>query len=426
MLLATLAVQTLTHQALGVPPVDITPQTQIEQVGTRTVPDQAEESATKKVAIASPEASPAPEFSKAQSQQDTPNVVVPTVASQATQTSNSRIAVSETEVTPAQASVETEKERSLPVLHSAALPSATDLAALQSNSAKDLQKVSTSEQSTTLLASRNAPISEESANSQPTSTVVAQATSGQSRAEVEQLQEELRELENLELESAFQASPALSINIPTGFGLDNNTGFVSATYQERTRYSGGVDDGGLGIGIGLGDARESVGVELSYTAASFGGSRDFGAGGFNAKVHRQLPGDVSVAAGWNGFLNIGGDNDFENSLYGVATKIIRTRENISSPFSRVAITAGVGNGQFRTEDSVADDRDNINVFGNIAVRVARPVSLIAEWSGQDLGVGVSIAPFKDFPLVITPAVRDIAGAGDGARFVLGTGLAFRF
>ncbi len=411
MLLATLAVQTLTHQALGVPPVGIPPQAEIGQVGTRTVPDQAEESTTKKVAIASPETSPVPEFSKAQSQQDTPNVVVPTVASQATQTSNSRIAVSETEVTPAQASAETEKERSLPVLQSAALPSATDLAALQSNSAKDLQKVSTSEQNT---------------NSQSTSTVVAQATSGQSRADVEQLQEELRELENLELESAFQASPALSINIPTGFGLDNNTGFVSATYQERTRYSGGVDDGGLGIGIGLGDARESVGVELSYTAASFGGSRDFGAGGFNAKVHRQLPGDVSVAAGWNGFLNIGGDNDFENSLYGVATKIIRTRENISSPFSRVAITAGVGNGQFRTEDSVADDRDNINVFGNIAVRVARPVSLIAEWSGQDLGVGVSIAPFKDFPLVITPAVRDIAGAGDGARFVLGTGLAFRF
>jgi hypothetical protein len=66
------------------------------------------------------------------------------------------------------------------------------------------------------------------------------------------------------------------------------------------------------------------------------------------------------------------------------------------------------------------------VFGNVAVRVAQPVSLIAEWSGQDLGVGVSVAPFKNIPLVITPAVRDIVGAGDGPRFVLGTGFAFKF
>jgi hypothetical protein len=182
----------------------------------------------------------------------------------------------------------------------------------------------------------------------------------------------------------------------------------------------------LGIGIGLGDAQKAVGVELSYALASFGGSRDFGSGGFNAKVHRQLPNGFAVAAGWNGFLNVGGNNDFENSVYGVVSKIIKTREDINQPFSRVALTAGVGSGQFRSEDNAVNDSGGVNVFGNVAVRVARPVSVIAEWSGQDLGVGVSIAPFKNIPLVITPAVRDIAGAGDGPRFVLGTGLAFKF
>jgi len=96
------------------------------------------------------------------------------------------------------------------------------------------------------------------------------------------------------------------------------------------------------------------------------------------------------------------------------------------PFSRVAVTAGIGNGQFRSEDAVAKGENNINVFGNVAVRVAEPVSLIAEWSGQDLGVGLSVAPFKNIPLVITPAVRDIIGAGNGPRFVLGSGFAFKF
>jgi hypothetical protein len=232
-------------------------------------------------------------------------------------------------------------------------------------------------------------------------------------------------LENEKVEGITQASPALSIYIPTGFGADNNTGFLSATYQQRTRYSN-VSDGGLGVGIGLGDARKAVGVELSYTAASFGRSRDFGGGGFNAKVHRQFGDDLAVAAGWNGALNLGGHNDFEQSLYGVATKIFRTRDDINLPFSRVAVTAGVGNGQFRTEDAVAKGTNNVNVFGNVALRVAQPVSLIAEWSGQDLGFGVSVTPFKNLPLTITPAVRDVVGAGDGPRFVLGSGLAFKF
>jgi hypothetical protein len=260
-------------------------------------------------------------------------------------------------------------------------------------------------------------------------TMLAQAPNQQTQPapcrDVNRLQEELRSLEDIDTQTQLRASPALSIVIPTAYGADRNTGFVSATYQERTRYSD-VDDGALGIGIGLGDAEKSVGVELSYTLASFGSNRDFGSGGFNAKVHRRLPQGWAVAAGWNGLINLGDDNDFENSVYGVVSKIIRTREDINQPFSRVAITAGIGNGQFRTEEAVDDDNGTINVFGNVAVRVAEPVSLIAEWTGQDLGVGVSIAPFKNIPLVITPAWRDIAGAGDGARFVLGAGFAFKF
>lgn len=260
------------------------------------------------------------------------------------------------------------------------------------------------------------------------SICLAQNTASSGRTlcpEVEGLQQELRDLENVEIDNKIQASPALSISIPSGFGLDNNTGFVSATYQQRTRY-GNVSDGGVGVGIGIGDARKAVGAELSYTSASFGGSRDFGSGGFNVKLHRQLADDLSVAAGWNGAVNLGGGNDFENSLYGAVTKIFRTREDINSLFSRVAVTAGVGNGQFRSEKAVAEETNGVNAFGNVAVRVAEPVSLIAEWSGQDLGVGASIAPFKNIPLVITPAVRDIVGAGDGPRFVLGTGMAFKF
>ncbi|MBT9312482.1 hypothetical protein [Leptothoe kymatousa] len=225
--------------------------------------------------------------------------------------------------------------------------------------------------------------------------------------------------------SGYSSAPAITISNPSGFGADNRTAFVGAGYQSRTRF-GNNDDGSMVFGVGLGDARENVGVQLSYTAASFGGSRDFGDGGFNAKIHRRLSEDWSVALGWEGFITTADVVDFEDSVYGSVSHIIRTRKKVTEPFSRVALTAGLGTGRFRSEDDVFADRDTVNVFGSMAVRVAEPVSAIVEWTGQDLAAGLSITPFKDVPIVLLPAVRDITGAGDGGRFVLGAGFSFKF
>lgn len=249
-----------------------------------------------------------------------------------------------------------------------------------------------------------------------------------SRQEIQDLRNRLRGVEDKigDLSHTYRASPSMAVTNPVGFGADNRTGYIGASFVSRVRYTDSEPDGALFAGVGLGDARKSVGVELSYTLASVtGDNTEFGRGGFNVKLHRRLADDLSVAAGWNGILNTG-DNDFENSLYAAATKVFPLREDIKSPFSRVAVTAGLGNGQFRSEEDIANDRSAVNLFGSVAVRAAEPVSLIAEWTGQDLTLGASIVPFKNVPLVITPALRDVAGAGDGARFVLGVGYSFKF
>lgn len=246
-------------------------------------------------------------------------------------------------------------------------------------------------------------------------------------SEIEELQRQLNEVPNLQPEfgDEFDGSPAITISNPSGRGADRFTAFFNTSFQSSKRYENGAD-GALGVGIGLGDAREAVGLQLSYTLASFGTlGRDFGTGGLNAKLHHQFPNGLSAALGWEGFVTIG-DVDFKDTVYGSVTQIIRTTPNIDSPFSRVALTAGVGNGRFRSEADFNDGVDSVNVFGSAAVRIARPLSVIVEWTGQDLAAGLSIVPFRNFPLVITPALRDITGAGDGARFVIGTGLSFQF
>ena len=235
----------------------------------------------------------------------------------------------------------------------------------------------------------------------------------------------LDSLETDQIGAQRNSSPAITISNPSGFGADNFTGFANFSYQSRTRF-GNEDDATAGIGIGFGDAQENVGLQLSYAFASFGGSRDFGSGGFNAKLHRQLPNRWGIALGWEGFLNLGGDNDFEDTVYGSVSKVIETREDVTEPFSRIALSAGVGNGRFRTEEDFNEDNDTISPFGSVAFLLAPPVTSIVEWTGQDLAAGLSITPFRDFPLVITPAVRDITGAGDGARFIISSGLSWQF
>jgi hypothetical protein len=415
--LLALAAQDFAHQALATPVVDVAQNSQMQEVGDRVVSATTEATRMEqnKSAVASPESlniqefapessrasdssMPALEWSDAASVAAAGNRLKETLDSSASQAAHTGIAPPETEVILARTSLQNERSLS------------TKSLATGGEQEREQENFSTQPKTGDLVA-------------QAASTRLTASAATLQQAET--LQDELRDLENVKVEGGVQASPSLSVNIPTAFGADNNTGFISATYQQRTRYAN-VHDGGVGIGVGLGDAQKAVGVELSYTAASFGGSRDFGAGGFNAKVHRQFANDWAVAAGWNGFANVGGFNDFEHSLYGVVSKVIRTRDDINLPFSRVAVTAGVGNGQFRTEDAVAKGINNVNVFGNVAVRVAQPVSLIAEWSGQDLGFGLSVAPFKNLPLTITPAVRDVVGAGDGPRFVVGSGLGFKF
>jgi hypothetical protein len=273
-------------------------------------------------------------------------------------------------------------------------------------------------------------------------------------SENKELQERLRKIENnqgpiIPLADKYNSynpiiSPGFAIFNPVGFGIDNNTIFLALSYQSRARFTQTPDSEG-GIGIGLGDAYNSIGAELSYSINSFGSSAAFGSGAFNAKLHKRLSEDAAVAIGWNQFATIStgpgrsgstAASDYpRNSYYAVGSKIFRTREDINEPFSRVAVTGGIGSGVFLPFDGRTLDRTGLSPFGSVGVRVARPVSAIVEWTGQDLSAGLSIAPFDNFPLVLTPAFRDIAGVTDpgnnparsaGARFVLGASVAFNF
>lgn len=223
-----------------------------------------------------------------------------------------------------------------------------------------------------------------------------------------------------------RSAPGISILTPSAYGQSWGSASIGLGLQSRTRFTN-TSDGVLGFGIGLGNAQKAVGLDVGLTLVDLKPIENIvQEGTVSLKVHRRLPDDFAVAVGVKNLIRFGG-TDSATGYYGVVTKRFRLQENVEKPLSQIFVSAGLGSGQFRSELDINNEQGTVGVFGSVAMRVAEPVSAIAEWSGQDLSLGLSIVPFDNVPLVITPAVTDITGkAGDGSRFILGIGYGISF
>ncbi|MBE9047362.1 hypothetical protein IQ255_23675 [Pleurocapsales cyanobacterium LEGE 10410] len=221
----------------------------------------------------------------------------------------------------------------------------------------------------------------------------------------------------------YRASPSITIINPSGYGASWGSAGIGLGYQDRVRF---IDqaDGVIGLGFGLGNSQKSLGAQVGISLVDV--SSPFRDGAINLKLHRRLPQDSSVAIGVQG-LTKWGDTDGGSSVYGVATKRFKLKRDRTKPFSEIYTTVGIGGGQFRSEADINNGNETVGVFGSLAIKVAQPVGFVAEWSGQDLTIGVPLVLFRRLPLVVVPALTDITGsAGDGARFIFGFGYSFSF
>lgn len=223
-------------------------------------------------------------------------------------------------------------------------------------------------------------------------------------------------------------APAAAIGIPTGFGADFGDVFIGGGLQSRTRYSQKMDGGGV-IGLGLGDARRYVGVEVAV--AQFGTLRSCCRGGASFKVHRLLPGASSIAVGWENAVGwgtlasaqTGPFTDAGTSVYAVGSKLIPLNSDPGAPFGSIVATVGVGTGRFRSENAILDSLNTVGVFGGVAMRIAQPASLMASWTGQDLNAGLSITPIRRFPVVLSIGAADVTTQ---PRTIFGMGFGFAY
>ncbi len=245
--------------------------------------------------------------------------------------------------------------------------------------------------------------------------------------------------------SAAGNLPVGGLGTPSAFGAEWGNFFLGAGYQNETRpinvYGVGAPTAKLpetyaySAGFGLGDARSFLGLETVATTYNRTGSGSFENGGISFKLHKQLGDNFAIAGGYENAVTFGsnpattdGGINGGRTGYGVASLILNPDPNAGF-FSNTTVSVGAGAGRFRNVGDIRANNDTINVFGSLGTRLSSNFSLVADWNGQDLGVGLPITiPFGGgSAFQITPALVDIANTETGgSRFVVSGGLGFKF
>ena len=233
------------------------------------------------------------------------------------------------------------------------------------------------------------------------------------------------------LSFAGRVAPSNTTQSPTGFGASWGDVYIGASLVNRHRNAvieRGRDnmDGAFGLGLGLGNARDLLGLEIgviSYSTAN----GPFKRGGINAKLHRSFGRDWGIAVGSQNALSWGDAVDQVRSFYGAISHVWREPQFL--PLRSLTANIGVGNGYFDYESKLEPtDETDFGVFASIAIQPVDRASFILDWAGQDLNFGASAVPFAGVPLVFNGALLDILNRADqteGIRVMASVGYGLR-
>ncbi|MEK7254983.1 MAG: hypothetical protein AAB316_09580 [Bacteroidota bacterium] len=205
---------------------------------------------------------------------------------------------------------------------------------------------------------------------------------------------------------------ALASTVPDAFAK-GYLGTVGGglTFQHKTRL--GSADANVALSAGLGNPEKLIGVDLRLniygTGSSTGAPGNFGEGTLELHLSRMVSKRFWVGAGVHDLVGWRQEPPNKlNSIYLTGTTVLSLKKDENSAFAFCYLTAGVGNGRYRTDEKYTlEEESPFGVFGSAAVQVLPQGNFIVEWTGYNMFTGVSVFPFKKFPGQIVIGVDDL-------------------
>lgn len=195
-----------------------------------------------------------------------------------------------------------------------------------------------------------------------------------------------------------------SFGSPIAFGADWGAVGLGVYGQTLSKSKTGTrGDGSAGVVFGLGDADRYVGLETEVAIAdlsSYNGNHFGDGGSLGFKLHTNLPDGAAFAVGVAGTARWGTEKTTNRaSVYAVGTKIFKIG-NVN-PYALV-MNVGIGDQSFRELDlNTGEGKSGAGVFGSLAFYLCPQISIVADYTGRFLNAGISVAPFKSYPLTLT-------------------------
>lgn len=218
------------------------------------------------------------------------------------------------------------------------------------------------------------------------------------------------------------SAPAIASAIPTAYGADFGDVFSGVAYQRYLAPSiPEPDDGAVFLGVGVGNAQKTVGLEVTYAIYALV-EEPFSDGSLSLKVHRQLYEGLAVAVGMESAVRYG--EGVAQSAYAVASQTVRIDSGV---FTGASATIGVGDGRFNTMSRLAEGSNKASLFGGISSEIKNRVSVFSTWHGQDLNLGASFVVPGPVPVTVTPVWVSVLNKHvSGDRVALSIGMRYQF
>jgi len=227
-----------------------------------------------------------------------------------------------------------------------------------------------------------------------------------------------------------------SVTTPVAWGASNNVIFMGVGGTTPSTYSN-ASDGAAELGIGLGDPRKNLGVQISVVSIDLSQWNKYSS---NYHIFRDLGNANAIGVGVeNVFLTTGvNGGDAGKSYYVVYSQSVqaesfvdKTNDGSANHYSKLHYSVGAGTGRFgdKSPMDIAKGKSahGTYIFGNIAYDVANGLNVITDWNGLNLNAGLSKTfRFANIPIAATIGAADLtSNSGDRVRFVIAVGTGFK-
>lgn len=217
--------------------------------------------------------------------------------------------------------------------------------------------------------------------------------------------------------------------IPSAFIAEWGNYYVATSmYGYDNGETGTSIDGWLGAGVGLGNARRFVAMEIDFNLESLSDTDN--GGSLDVRFARQLLSTNSFAlqigAGWLGIASYGDWPKPGGSVYGVLTAAMPLRPNDPTFRQTLQVNVGGGDGRFERVDAV--ELLSSGVFASVGVELIPNLGLSVGWAGKGLNSSLSYVPLRGLPLYLGLSgsnLTNIDQTGRAVAFTLSWGGSFR-